>query len=123
MAWGSTQTATQRTSIAATEVPFEFAGVDEVLLNPGEQAHCQVAVDFPTTPADDATVSVYGTLDGSTWDTTPVQRYRVDKATDPGRVSFVVAGLYAFRVGVAGTATTTLTSADLSYRKDGVDLS
>lgn len=122
MAWGSTQSATQLTSIGATEQIFQIGGVDEILLTPGETAHCQVTVDFPTTPADDATVSVYGTLDGSTWDLTPLQRYRVDKGTDPNRLSFVVAGLYAFRVGVTGTAGTTLTTADLQVRKDGVSL-
>ena len=42
--------------------------------------------------------------------------------TDPNRISFLVTGVYKFRVGVRRSGSTdTITSADLSLRKDGVN--
>jgi hypothetical protein len=41
---------------------------------------------------------------------------------DPNRISFLVTGVYKFRVGVRRSGSTdTITSADLSLRKDGVN--
>ena len=42
--------------------------------------------------------------------------------TDPNRISFLVTGVYKFRVGVRRSGSTdAITSADLSLRKDGVN--
>lgn len=112
MAWDSKTNATQLTSINATEQFFST----KPTLQPNQAAHCQVTIDFPTTPADDATVSVYATLDDTTYDTTPYMTMRVSKATDNNIVSFIVQGVYQFRVGVKGTSGMTITDADMSYR-------
>lgn len=118
MAWSSETTATQLTSIT-TEQYFNQTPT----LNPAETAHVQVSVDFPSTPTDDAIISVYGTLDGTDYDLTPMMQLRLLKGTDPNRVSFSVTGVYQFRVGVKRSGTTdTLTSADMSYRVNGVSL-
>lgn len=124
MAWGSTQTATQLTSIT-TEQFFAFGGSSALSLNPGESMHFQVDVNFPTSPTDHAIVSVYGTLDDSSenWDDTPALTFSVDKAIDPNAASFIISDLYRFRVGVKRSGTTdTLTSADAKYRKNGISV-
>lgn len=116
MAWGSETSATQLTNIT-TEQFFD----EEPQLNPRELAHVEIEVDFPTSPTDDAIVAVYGSLDGTNWDDTPLMEFTIDNGTDPNQVSFVVMGIYQFRVGVRRSGTTdTLTSADMDYRKDGV---
>lgn len=120
MAWGNKTNATQLTSIT-TEQYFDAA----ITLDPGETAHMDVTANFPTTPTDDAIVSLYGTLDDSSedWDDTPFLSFAISKDIDPNKVSFVVSGVYKFRVGVQRSGSTdTLSSADMSYRTDGVSL-
>ena len=124
MAWGSDTAATQLTSITSEQF-FVFGGSSKVSLNPGESAVVQVSGDFPTTPTDNLRISVYSTLDASSevWDITPWLQFDLDRLTDPNRVSFEVSGVYAFRVGVKRTGTTdTITSADASYRVNGISV-
>ena len=46
----------------------------------------------------------------------------LENTTDPNRISFLVTGVYKFRVGVRRSGSTdTITNADLSLRKDGVN--
>ena len=118
MAWGSKTSATQLTNIT-TEQFFDQTPT----LNPRELCHCEVDANFPASPTDNLAVSVYATLDASSedWDDTPLMQFEVDNGTDPNKVSFVVMGIYKFRIGVKRSGTTdTITSADFSYRKDGV---
>lgn len=120
MAWTAKVNATQLTSIT-TEQFFSTL----ITLNPGEQAHVEVEANPVASPTDDLIVSVYATLDDASenWDDTAVFAFSIDNAIDPNKASFIVAGLFKFRVGVKRSGTTdTITSADLSYRKDGVSL-
>jgi hypothetical protein len=120
MAWGSDTASTQLTTITTEQF---FSQTPQ--LNPGETAHCQVAVDFPTTPTDNAIVSVYATLDDSSedWDEIPYMSFVIDNSEDTSDVSFLVSGVYKFRVGVKqDTGTTNLTSADMNHRVNGIDL-
>ena len=121
MAWASEVAATQLTSIT-TEQFFSFGGSTNVTLNPGETAHIEVDVNFPTTPTDHCNVKVYGSLDaGTDYDDTPFIQFQIDKGTDPNQASFLVSGVYSFRVGVSRSGSTdTITSADSRHRKDGV---
>jgi hypothetical protein len=94
-------------------------------LNPRETAHVQVSVDFPSSPTDHLLVAVYTTLDDTSevWDIIPMMEFLIENTTDPNRISFLVTGVYKFRVGVRRSGSTdTITSADLSYRKDGVNV-
>ena len=119
MAWGSKLSATQLTSITSTEQFFSSL----VTLTPREIAHCEVEANFVATPTDDMEVNVYATLDASSenWDDTPIMSFVIDKGTDPNKASFEIVGVYKFRIGVKATgATDTHTSADFSYRLDGV---
>ena len=84
----------------------------------------QVSVDFPGSPTDHAIIAVYTTLDDASevWDVIPMMEFLIENATDPNRISFLVTGVYKFRVGVRRSgATDTITSADMSLRKDGVN--
>ena len=111
MAWGSDTAATQLTSIT-TEQFFNQVPT----LNPRETAHVQLSVDFPGSPTDHAIVAVYTTLDDTS-------EFLIENTIDPNRISLLVTGVYKFRVGVRRSgATDTITSADLSYRKDGVNV-
>ena len=112
MAWGSDTAATQLTSIT-TEQFFNQVPT----LNPRETAHVQVSVDFPSSPTDHAIVAVYTTLDDTSevWDLIPMMEFLIENTTDPNRISFLVTGVYKFRVGVRRSGSTdTITSADLS---------
>lgn len=124
MAWSSKTSATQLTSIT-TEQFFSFGGSTLVTLNPGESAHVQVDVDWPSTPVDDVIVGVYATTDASTpnYDDTAYMQFRISRLTDPNAASFVVSDVYAFRIGIKRSgSTTTITSADCAYRKNGLSL-
>lgn len=119
MAWGSDTAATQLTGIT-TEQFFDQVPT----LNPRETAHLQLSVDFPSSPADHAVVAVYTTLDDTSevWDLIPMMEFLIENTTDPNRISFVVTGVYKFRVGVRRSGSTdTITGADMSLRKDGVN--
>ncbi len=68
---------------------------------------------------------MYTTLDDTSevWDVIPMMEFLIENTTDPNRISFLVTGVYKFRVGVRRSGSTdTITSADLSYRKDGVNV-
>lgn len=118
MAWGSKDTATQLTSIT-TEQFFD----DKPQLDPGEVCHVQIGCDFPSSPTDNLIVACYATLDDTTYDTVPFLEFEIDNATDQPDVSFVVQGVYQFKVGVRRNGTTdTITSADMGHRLDGVAL-
>jgi hypothetical protein len=103
MAWGSDTAATQLSSIT-TEQFFHQVPT----LNPRETAHVQVSVDFPGSPTDHAIVAVYTTLDDSSevFDVIPMMEFLIENTTDPNRISFLVTGVYKFRVSLAADGRT-----------------
>lgn len=118
--WAKTVTATPLTSVT-TEQFFDV----KPSLNPGERITCEVKIDFPSTPTDDAIVSAYGTLerDADQWDDSPIYRRTVDKGTDPHQLRFTIGGVPKFRIGVQRDGSTdTITSADFSHQLDNVSL-
>lgn len=121
MSWASEVAATQLVDITAEQF-FSFAASTNITLNPRELIHVEVDVDFPGSPTDDAVISVYGSLDGGTdYDDTPAMQFAIDSDTDPNQASFVVVGLYSFRIGIKRSGTTdTIPFANARHRKDGV---
>lgn len=117
MAW-STESSETKNSVTTEQFS------SNITLNPGETAHCEVDVDFPTTPTDNCVVSVYGSVDGGTdYDDVPVFSFEVDNGVDPCQASFLVYGLYSFRIGVKRSGTTdTITSVVIRWKKDGINL-
>jgi len=117
MGWGS-ETTENKTSVTSTE---QFSA--NITLNPGELAHIEVDANPAASPSYDLVVSVYGSLDQTNYDDTPLYSFTIDKDTDPNQVGFVVSGLYSFRVGVkVNGASSTYTGVDINWRKDGVNL-
>lgn len=106
-------------SVAGTEL-FSNA----VQPNAGEQTHVEVEADFPGSPTDDLVVSLYATLDDSSenWDDTPVFQFTIDNGTDPNKVSFVVSGLYKWRLGLIRSGSTDTITTNAYIRRDGVAL-
>lgn len=81
-------------------------------------------MDFPSTPTDHAIIAVYTTVDATTevWDLVPMMEFLPEKVSDPNQTSFIVTGVYKFRIGVRRSGSTdTITGADMSYRADGAN--
>ena len=68
-----------------------------------EGAHVTVEVDYDVTPTDEVKIKLYGSLDGSSYDDTPIWKMQGDKDTDPQQLSFVVKDLAHFRIGAQQT--------------------
>ena len=71
-----------------------------------EGAHLIVEIDYDASPTDQVKIKLYGSLDGSNYDDTPVCQMQGDNGTDPQQLSFVVKDLAHFRVGVQQTGST-----------------
>jgi hypothetical protein len=93
-------------------------------LNRGRRRTCRCRSIFRAPRTDHAIVAVYTTLDDASevWDLIPMMEFLIENTTDPNRISFLVTGVYKFRVGVRRSGSTdTITSADLSLGKVGVN--
>jgi len=118
MPWNAEQNATQLVSIT-TEQFFD----KKPILNPGETCQVEIDCDFPGSPTDNLVVSVYATLDGSNFDIVPLFSQEIDNGDDPSRITLTLSGIYGFRIGVSRSGTTdTITSADMSYKTDGINV-
>ena len=71
-----------------------------------EGAHVIVEIDYDASPTDQVKIKLYGSLDGSNYDDTPVCQMQGDNGTDPQQLSFVVKDLAHFRIGVQQTGST-----------------
>jgi hypothetical protein len=65
-----------------------------------------VEVDYDATPTDEVEISLYGSLDGSNYDDTPLWSMRGDKSVDPQQLSFIVKDVFHARIGVKQTGST-----------------
>ncbi len=71
-----------------------------------EGAHVIVEIDYDATPTDEVKIKLYGSLDSSNYDDTPIWEMQGDKSVDPQQLSFVVRDLAHFRIGVQQTGST-----------------
>jgi len=71
-----------------------------------EGAHLIVEIDYDASPTDEVEISLYGSLDGSNYDDTPLWTIQGDSGTDPQQLSFIVRDLAHFRIGVKQTGST-----------------
>ncbi len=118
MAWNDEVDATQLTTIS--NVIQWFAST--IQTNPGELAHVRIDYDPVTTPTDDLTFHIRRSLDGTDWDDEDFMSGTIPNDNDPNQISLDLAGGYEWRIGVQSTGTTDdHTSADMSYRKDGIN--
>ena len=71
-----------------------------------EGAHLVVEINYDASPTDEVEISLYGSLDGSNYDDTPLWTIEGDNGTDPQQLSFIVKDLAHFRIGVKQTGST-----------------
>ena len=71
-----------------------------------EGAHVTLEIDYDESPTDEVKIKLYGSLDGSNYDDTPIWEMQGDKSVDPQQLSFVVRDLAHFRIGVQQTGST-----------------
>ena len=71
-----------------------------------EGAHMVVEINYDASPTDEIEISLYGSIDGSNYDDTPLWTVQGDSGTDPQQLSFIVKDLAHFRIGVKQTGST-----------------
>jgi hypothetical protein len=74
--------------------------------NGHEGAHVIVEVNYDTSPADEVKIKLYGSLDGTNYDDTPIWEMQGDKGVDPQQLSFVIKDLAHFRISAQQTGST-----------------
>lgn len=71
-----------------------------------EGAHVTVEINYDGSPTDEVKVRLYGSLDGSNYDDTPIWEMEGDSNVDPQQLSLVIKDLAHFRIGVQQTGST-----------------
>ncbi len=71
-----------------------------------EGAHVTVEINYDSSPTDEVKIKLYGSLDGSNYDDTPIWEMQGDKSVDPQQLSFVIKDLAHFRIGVQQAGST-----------------
>ena len=84
----------------------EYSADVDMETNGYEGAHVTVEIDYDTTPTDEVKIKLYGSLDGSNYDDTPIWEMQADKSVDPQQLSFIIKDLAHFRLGFQQTGST-----------------
>jgi len=84
----------------------EYSSDVDMETNGYEGAHVTVEIDYDATPTDEVKIKLYGSLDGSNYDDTPIWEMQGDKSVDPQQLSFIVKDLAHFRLGFQQTGST-----------------
>lgn len=126
MAWGSKTSLGSQTAIGTTEKFLPSAG-GGVSINPGETIHIQLALDneHATTVTDAVEIRIYGTLDASTenWDEVAWQAFsHKPSAVTAEDYSFLISGIYRFRIGCKSAGSTDTYAVSGNYRSNGISV-
>ena len=84
----------------------EYSADVDLESNGYEGAHVIVEIDYDATPADEVKIKLYGSLDGTNYDDTPIWEMQGDKSVDPQQLSFIIKDLAHFRLGFQQTGAT-----------------
>jgi len=84
----------------------EYSSDVDMETNGYEGAHVTVEIDYDATPTDEVKIKLYGSLDGSNYDDTPIWEMQGDKSVDPQQLSFIVKDLAHFRLSFQQTGST-----------------
>ena len=71
-----------------------------------EGAHVIVEIDHDATPTDEVKIKLYGSLDGTNYDDTPIWEMQGDNGVNLQQLSFIIKDLAHFRIGVQQTGST-----------------
>ena len=126
MAWGS-DTSLGTTLTTVDNVTEEFIpATGGITLNPGETAHVQLGIDNESGTVTDAVeIRIYTTLDDSSedWDEHAWQAFSVlPTAITEQDYSFLVSGVYKFRVGILSAGATDTYTVNGQYRVNGISI-
>jgi len=83
-----------------------FSSNVDMATNGYEGAHVIVEMDYDATPTDEVEISIYGSLDGTNYDDTPLWSQQGDKSVDPQQLGFIIKDVAHFRLGVKQTGGT-----------------
>lgn len=86
------------TEIVSSDIDLETNGY--------EGAHVIVEVNYDGTPTNEVKIKLYGSLDGTNYDDTPVWAMQGDHDVDPQQLSFIIRDLAHFRLGIQQTGST-----------------
>lgn len=86
------------TEIFSSDVNMETNGY--------EGAHVIIEMDYDASPIDEVKIKLYGSLDGTNYDDTPIWEMQGDHDVDPQQLSFIIKDLAHFRIGVQQTGST-----------------
>jgi hypothetical protein len=84
----------------------EYSADVDLETNGYEGAHVTVEIDYDATPTDEVKIKLYGSLDGSNYDDTPIWEMQADKGVDPQQLSLIIKDLAHFRLGFQQTGST-----------------
>jgi len=84
----------------------QYSSAVDLVTNGYEGAHLIVEIDYDASPTDEVKIKLYGSLDGTNFDDTPVWEMQGDKGVDPQQLSFIIRDFAYFRVGVQQTGST-----------------
>ena len=83
-----------------------FSSDVDLETNGYEGAQLIVEIDYDSSPTDQVKIKLYGSLDGSNYDDTPVWEIQGDKSVDPQQLSFIIKDLAHFKIGIQQTGST-----------------
>ncbi len=71
-----------------------------------EGAHVIVEINYDATPTDEVKIKLYGSLDGTNYDDTPIWEMQGHNGINLQQLSFIIKDLAHFRIGVQQTGST-----------------
>ena len=71
-----------------------------------EGAHVIVEINYDATPTDEVKIKLYGSLDGTNYDDTPIWEIQGDNGVNPQQLSFIIRDLAHFRIGLQQSGST-----------------
>lgn len=84
----------------------EYSADVDLETNGYEGAHAIVEINYDASPTDEVKIKLYGSLDGTNYDDSPIWEIQADKSIDPQQLSFIIKDLAHFRLGFQQTGST-----------------
>lgn len=78
----------------------------DMVTNGFEGAHLIVEIDYDSSPTDHVKIKLYGSINGTDYDDTPIWEMQGDQSIDPQQLSFIIKDLAHFRIGIQQTGST-----------------
>ncbi len=84
----------------------EYSADVDLETNGYEGAHVIVEINYDASPTDEVKIKLYGSLDGTNYDDTPIWEIQGDRSVDPQQLSFIIKDLAHFRLVFQQTGST-----------------